>query len=736
MPLQQPEESGRSDNTSPLKGRSFSSAERISLDGFSRNSVEFAAALVTLCLQIHARKLVIMTPQTRAIVQEFDLFEWNTDYPKDVPARSFPYFSGDRRRHGELIEVEEEIQRLQTAEDNGEELDPKYLRPTEAHPNTPWSFHMAILGLQNEAADKMQELRRRATRGISVPEGRIRPTDFGELVIGQLHSKPLETGAQIVRVLLRSEDKYGKGARIRMIEHVADLWDSACEVHATKAQRIQLFNRHVRKLGVALLENGLSFVQEDLELRAKRITAESFVDVYLADARTRAQQHRHELAYEWLQGYDKGQFCPTPYPSWQPRAKKESFEESYKIVARARHHAYHTFNRLRMENRTVGGEMPLFREFAMDVFEDVRFVRGDDIDAPPGRGTVMSGARLDKLFFPLEGESDLLKGYENDPNLWFGSQLRALESCTVIALRGWIGVTAATPDFVTLNDHYYYIIDNDHFSGSYGFAYGIPTSVVSAKLRRAMYNLDQGPRHVMDVGALEVTIPDLLAATREAGKLALTLGHMSPLFGGMCNALPVGSKPVFGWESNHQSVVWRDVYNHVHWSWLVWSFKEDRKGVEKAVRPLSRADHEVRDFALSGQKLFEAVKHRYGAWKNDQTPGEKTAPRLLARAYDIYREHQAKGLSGKSDETIYIGVADRSRPQFEPLPIINCFTLDLQTKTGKVKLPEKGTGMENAELSLWRRHVLPMISFTTKEGVRYEGPYELVIMGENDIKGS
>ena len=737
MPSQQPEDfSDRSQQGSPLKGRSFTSAERISLDGFSRNSVEFSSALVSLCLQIHARKLVIMTPQTRAIVHEFDLFEWNTEYPNDLPSRSFPYFSTDRRRHVELVEMEEELHRLRKAEDNGEDLDPKYIRAGETHPNTPWSYHMAVLGLENEISDKLQEMRRRATRGITVPEGRIRPTEFGEMVISQLHGKPLETGAQIVRVLLRGEDKYGKGARLRLIEHIADLWESSIEVHPTKATRIQLFNRHMRKLGVALLEGSLSFVQEDLELRTKRITAESFVDVYLADARTRAQQHRHELAYEWLQGYDKGQFCPTPYPSWQPRAKKESFEESFKIVTRARHHAYHTFNRLRMENRTLGGEVPLFREFAMDVFDDVRFVRCDDIDAPPGRGTVMSGARLDKLFFPLEGENDLVRGYENDPELWFASQLRALESATVVALRGWIGVTAATPDFVMMRDHYYYIIDNDHFSGSYGFAYGIPSSVVSAKLRNAMYNLDQGPRHAMDIGALEVTIPDLIAATREAGKLPLMFGHMSPLFGGMCNALPVGSRPVFNWESNHQSVVWRDVYNHVHWSWLVWSFKEDRKAVERAVRPLSRADHEIREFAVSGQKLFEAFKHRYGAWKNDQTPGEKAAPRLLVKAYDIYREHQAKGLAGKNDEPIYIGVADRSMPTFEPLPLINCFTLDLHTKTGKVKLPENGTGMENAEASLWRRHVLPMISFTTREGVRHEGPYELVIMGENDIKRS
>jgi hypothetical protein len=124
----------------------------------------------------------------------------------------------------------------------------------------------------------------------------------------------------------------------------------------------------------------------------------------------------------------------------------------------------------------------------------------------------------------------------------------------------------------------------------------------------------------------------------------------------MCNAFPVGSAPLFKWE-NELGGDWRDVYDHVHWSLRVWSYREDRKRVEDFVRPLSAADWEVRSFAVAGQQLFEAIRHRYGAWKNDQTPGADRAPRLLTRVYDIYRAHQLEGASRDGEEAVYL--ADR-----------------------------------------------------------------------------
>jgi hypothetical protein len=586
--------------------------------------------------------------------------------------------------------------------------------------------------------ETFDRLRRRCARGIAVPEGRMRPTDFGDLLIPLIHNKPTDTGAQILRIVLRAEDVAGKVYRRPVVEHISDLWEVAGETQPSRALRLQSFNRHLRKLGVAMLEGQVSFSREGFAERTKRILAEGHVDTYLAGAHTKAQQQRHQQAYEWLQGWDEGQHGSVPFPSWQPIAKQECFEESFKIVMRARHQSYHSFGRLRMETRALAGNLPLFREFAMDCFEDVRFVRCDNGDLPPGRGTFMSGAILDKLFHGLNPDREVLHDYRKDDNLWFADQLDNLEMASIVALRQWIGVSAPSETFALFNERYYYVIDNDHFSGSYGFAFAFPAAVINTKLRHASYGLDEGVQMAVDASAAKLSIPDLIEATREAGKNHLVLGHMSPLFGGMCNSLPVASKPVFAWEAQHQSTAWRDVYGHVHWPWLVHSYRDHRSRVEETVRPLAKADREIRHFALSGQKLFEAFRHRYGAWKNDLTPGEMEAPRLLVRAYDIYREHQEKGGDGKGDETIYIGAVDRTRPDFDPIPLLNCFTLDLSTRhlTYKAPLPRRGDGRGRAEQEAWRRHVTPLIEFKSKDGESFEGPYELVIIGENDIKRS
>jgi hypothetical protein len=153
---------------------------------------------------------------------------------------------------------------------------------------------------------------------------------------------------------------------------------------------------------------------------------------------------------------------------------------------------------------------------------------------------------------------------------------------------------------------------------------------------------------------------------------------------------------------------------------------------------MARADWDIRTFALAGQKLFEAFRNRYGAWKCDLTPGDEAPPRLLVRAYDIYREHEAKGSAGADDETIYIGAVDRNKPQFDPIPLLNCFTLEVSTRNLAYRspLPKKGDGSGKGERALWKRYVSPLIEFKTKGGEAYEGPYELVIIGENDIKRS
>lgn len=725
----------KSHDENSLSNGSLSGSLRVSFAGLDRSNTEYARSLASLCLLMHARRVVVMDDSARAAVRDLDVFEWNLPYPDDVRPRSFPYFPGDRSKHDEMARLEREYVRLKRAQSAGEPFKGTF-HTEPIHPNTPTTYPRALAAVEQQIDELFDALRRRCGRGISVPEGRMRTTDFGDLLLPLLHNKPLDTGAAIVRIVLRAEDAVGKVHRRPVAEHIGDLWEVAGETQASRALRLQSFNRHLRKLGVAILEGQVSFARDDLAERTKRILAEGHVDTYLAEAPTRTQQHRHQQAYEWLRGWYEGQHGSVPYPSWQAQAKEECFEESFKIVTRARHQSYHSFGRLRMETRPLGGNLPLFREFAMDCFQETRFIRCDNGDQPPGRGTFMTGANLDKLFHGLNPDRDVLHDYRSDDGLWFADQLDNLESASIVALRQWIGLSAPSEDFALFGERYYYVIDNDHFSGSYGFAFGFPAAIMETKLRYASYGLDEGPHLAMNASEARLSIPDLIEATRESGRGYLTLGHMSPLFGGMCNALPVGSKPVFGWEARHQSAVWRDVYGHVHWPWLVHTYRDHRSRVEETVRPLAKADREIRHFAKSGQKLFDAVRHRYGAWKNDLTPGDVESPRMLERAYDIYREHHENGDQGSAEETIYIGAVERARPDFDPVPLLNCFTLELSTRhmMSGVTLPRDGDGTGSKELAMWRKHVSPLIEIATRQGETFEGPYELVLIGENDIR--
>jgi hypothetical protein len=719
----------------PLKGASICGVERVTFEGLERGSPQYITALVSLSLMVNDQRVVVLDAPAIEAVRDLDIFEWSEPYPSDVRQQAFPYYPGDRGRHDQMAELERRYVQLKRSREEGLSFKGRFLAEP-IHPNTPTSYEAALAAVEQEIDEIRDGMRRRCARGITVPDGRMRSTDFGELLIPLIHDKPDETKAQIFRIVLRAEDFAGKWGRRPLVEHISDLWDIAEKTQPTRALSLQSFNRHVRKLGVAILEGHLTLSRNELVSRAEKILAEGHVDTYLAGAVTRTQLHRHQAAYSWLQGLNQGQHGSVPYGSWHPNAKRECFDEAFKIITRARHHSYHAFGRLRMETRSLAGNLPLFREFAMECFEDVRFIRCDNGDLPPGRGTFMSGAILERLFHGTNSAGDVLHGYRNDENLWFADQLDNLEIASIVALRQWIGVTAPSDDFSLFNDRYYYVIDNDHFSGSYGFAFGIPASVVNAKLRHASYGIGLKADTAINASAARLSIPDLIEGCREAAKNHLVLGHMSPLFGGMCNALPVGSKPVFTYEGRQQGSSQRDVYGHVHWPMLVQSFRDDHARVDEVVKPLAKADHEIRHFATSGQKLFEAFRNRYAAWKNDLTPGEVGAPRLLARAYDIFRDHQERGPQGRGEETIYIGAVDRNRPDFDPISLLNCFTLELSSRkvTYKTSLPRGGDGRGKREQQAWRRHVAPFVEARTNEGELAEGAYELVLIGEKDIK--
>jgi hypothetical protein len=90
----------------------------------------------------------------------------------------------------------------------------------------------------------------------------------------------------------------------------------------------------------------------------------------------------------------------------------------------------------------------------------------------------------------------------------------------------------------------------------------------------------------------------------------------------------------------------------------------------------------------------------------------------------------------EDDETIYIGAVNRNKPEFNPIPLLNCFTLELtgRNHTHQALLPKRSDGSGKGERALWKRYVLPLIELKAKGRESFEGPYELVIIGENDIR--
>jgi hypothetical protein len=490
---------------------------------------------------------------------------------------------------------------------------------------------------------------------------------------------------------------------------------------------------HLRKLNIAMLQKNVDPSPLYFRTRTRQVTAEHHTDIYLADPTTDTGKQ----SASWLRKVDGGCYCPMPYPSWQAEARDKAYADARRLVVRARRASHQVFNRLRWEARHVAGTAPLFNEFVRENFDDVMYLKGNNIDMPPGRGFIASGPRTDKLFFRRDHiQEDGLSRFQASSKAWFKDALSGFEGLSLIVTREWIGVFSRCPEMELFGEVYPYLIENGHFSSFYNHAYAFPLATVVKGIRRTMYDPAVGPTpETKDLAHEPSSIARMLLRTRgpSVAKPGLVLGTMSQLFGGMCNALPVGWAPTFAWEKGRSGDVWKDAYQHVHWSWLVWTDRDNREFVDRSVTPLRAAHEQIAAYTDFSQKLLASVFDRYAAWKSDLTPGEHTAPRLLTRAYEIYRGYQRNDPSLPKDEVAYIAAYSRNDPDARPIPLLNCANLQLLVDGKSIQLPTSSDGTENAESSLWRRHVLPYTLSQDREGLQGEGEYYLALVGEKDL---
>lgn len=687
-------------------------------------SAHYYSSILSILDHINTNKPLIMPARCRELMQQLDLVEWSGPYPDGVEPRQVPFFVSDVRFHEQLGNLYERVAELAKA---GARQETRTLRRgrgrTKLSPDQEKSLDL-FAELQEKIDGIHGQLHKRHYNwNASAGDAFVRLMPFARSLRDQTARMPQEIREFVVKVVLRPEEisPSAKIQRRRILEH------------AVKLARLPNPDLHLRKFNIGILQQTIDLQGDSLEQRFARIKAEVLTDDYLQDHRSRAGKS----ALAWLNSSRGGNYCPPPYPSWQGDLLEECRAASQKIVVGARQLSYAAFSKLRLENRHLAGAEPLFHTFVKETHEQVKLAHGSDIDLPPGRGIFMAGPLLNKLFHGYGWE----RGAEGDPRYrdtsgaWWGPAMASYENTSAIFLRGWIAVLNPAPEFKLFNTRYALVIDNNHFTDLYGCAYGIPESVITQKVASTLHSPDRKPgKRTADLSAQEASVSGLIDATIEAGLPPLVLGTMSQLFGGMSNALPVGHSPTLTWELSRQGGAWKDVYNHVHWSWMVWGERSTESVTEKAA-PMAEADREIRKFAIAGQQILGLFFDRYAAWKGDLTPGARAAPIMLRKAYEIYRATRAEHPSIPKDEKVYIGLYNRNSPGTLPTPLIDCSTMQLLRHGEPVQLPTWSDGTENRELNVWREMVRPILTKTAPDGLEREGDYELAIIGTKDIKG-
>lgn len=664
----------------------------------------------------------IVAESGKQALQQLDMFEWSAPYPESVTPRQVPYFASDRSLHDQLANAYEKYGDLARAVPRENRRAHRRAQKRAPESATPDDNTAKLVELQAKIdALHGQLFKRHHNYDVLVGDAHLRFSPFGRAIRDGISKMSPECSILTIKVL----------SRVEQIDPSAKMqWRKVLE-HAVKLSRLPNPELHLRKLNIGILQKSIDLNGENLERRFRQIEAETQLDKYLRAPKSQVGGY----ALRWLQRSDGGNFCPVPYPSWQAAEKRECQEQSKRIVTRARLHSYTAFQKLRMEARRLGDEPPLFQRFARETHEQVQLVHGKNIDVPPGRGMFMAGPRLERLFHgdPMEPD-DALANYREANAAWWEPALADYENTSAVFTRGWFALFNPTADFSMFGTRYAIVIDNNHFTDLYGCAYGIPASVITQKIQSTLYNPDRKPtKRTTDIGQRDASVSGLIQATVDTGLPPLALGTMSAMFGGMVNALPVGYPPVLGWERDRQGGLWKDVYNHVHWSWLVWDIRQQRPTVDFKVAPMAEADQQIRRFAMKGQQLVHLALDRYAAWKNDQTPGEKSAPLMLQEAYKIHKAYKTGHASLPQDETVYIGIYDRETPGGPPAPVINCRTLEIMRKNGNIQLPTWSDGTENREALMWKEHIRPLLVNVDSHGIAREGQYELAIVGDKDL---
>ncbi len=235
---------------------------------------------------------------------------------------------------------------------------------------------------------------------------------------------------------------------------------------------------------------------------------------------------------------------------------------------------HHGFSSLLIEaKKPPTKEHSLLVRFCADVALKAKAINAKDNNSFPGKGVLISGIDLARVF-----AQDLTKE-NNDPfhvykEAWpfYADDFDSLEKTHFMLTRGAIIVSSPGDESHIIDGvHYSLVIFNDHFHNKgVDVAVLVPTKVLQEKINGTTIPFDELSRgheiEYEDINEKNLTLEGLIAASSEIGANVLNIGSGSCLAGGMCNADPLDSSPLYKDEARlrKNSAVWTDIWKHVH----------------------------------------------------------------------------------------------------------------------------------------------------------------------------
>lgn len=675
----------------------------IDLTKHPATSEEFAAAVMSILETASeysegrpsTKTTVILTPGSGEVLARTRLFERDIANASALPG--IQYFPSEAAIHktitegsARLIELERELAlpppkpgRLGKILGGYSERDiPAEMRDVHAAINRAQTTLLA-----NQARD------------IPTSEGPLRFTPFGREIAAEVQALSESVRLLYLRILAR--------ASICGISHPY----TSVREHVEKLVGLGEPERDLRKLYMAFVE-GLITPGMNLDRRFNLAKFSHTIDRYLESN----GQHDPKSSQSPLRILrDEARYGSYPFPSYHPDHAR-IVKESHEVVSVGLAHSYKLHGRLAKEMERADRTAPcLFQQFAAECFDDVQGIYGSTIQSPPGRGFYVSGARTERLFFEAKAGA-----YDQAYN-WAKDELQDLSDSSFIFTRGCIVAIHNGDRYKIEGEPFSYVIFNDHFTGGYTGAMLIPSKIITEKFRPALYDLASGDTSL----ARDITDPSvgahlkgLITACHEKGVPPLDLTSISTLFTSCCGAYPIGWKKHFAYENSNTykdlSFAWKDFTDRVHFAYRIWDFRHDRQRVQSEMQRFQDLHFAVEPVARRYQNMTDLLISRYGAWKNDVTPGEIDAPRMLVEAYRWHKSGTAKNLDPERFPKLCL--IDRLDAAASPIPILHTADMKIEIDGKFWQLPTKyADGREPAEMTLWRRKVEPVLVSEGKE---------------------